>query len=181
MYIKTFSFVCYVLGGGSGMMNGMSNSMAAMNAKMAAGFNPAAYGRYTSPAGPYGTTYSTTGSYGPSSSSYGDAVQTDTPPQTPPNLKLGGHHVHHHQGYHPYISPQHRMNPASSSTSVAPPLSLPADQNSSSSSSEMLSPGRQQHQQQQQQQMPLMAAPSTHPAADPASGSATAFRPVYRT
>lgn len=171
-------------------MNGMSN-MAAMNAKMAAGFG--SYGRYPGLAG-YGNGYGSSSSGGGGGSAYGytDAVQTDTPPQTPPNLKLNtGNSLGQHQ-YHPYVSPQQQQqqhgrlnNPmplpptmAESAHEMASPGSMAAPPSSStagSSAAMMTAPSGSQPQQQQQQQH---GSPNS---ADSSASNSTAFRPVYRT
>lgn len=173
------------------MMNGMSN-MAAMNAKMAAGFG--SYGRYPSLTG-----YSNGAGYPSSSASaayngYTDAVQTDTPPQTPPNLKLNAANSLGQHQYHPYVSPQQQQQQQLNRLN---PMPLPPTM-TAGVESDMPSPGssRSQH-------LP-MAAPSTTPSSavsitasaaammtapvaqhgSPTSSdstSSTAFRPVYRT
>ena len=112
--------------GNGGMMNNMASmaSMASMGAKMGAGFGN--YSRYpTLPGyvlaaggggGGSGGGGSSSGATSGNYSNYAEAVQTDTPPQTPPNLKVNSS-VATPSGRlsHPYASPasvHHRVAPA---------------------------------------------------------------------
>ena len=106
------------------------NNMASMGAKMGAGF--AGYGRYpTLPsyvlAAASAGGSATSGGY----SNYVDAVQTDTPPQTPPNLKVNSSVVTP-SGLlsHPYASPSvhHRVASLASAPDNAAPSSSSVDQ-----------------------------------------------------
>ena len=113
----------------------MMNNMATMGGKMNGGFG--GYGRYptlpgyvlAASGGAAGASSASSGGY----SNYADAVQTDTPPQTPPNLKVNSS-VATPSGLlsHPYASPSvhHRAAALASvaSDSAAPSSAGGVDQ-----------------------------------------------------
>lgn len=160
----------------------MMNGMAAMNAKMAAGFNAYAAGRHPA------NGYPSSGGYGGANPAYGgpnpaayggygapaEAVQTDTPPQTPPNLKMG-QHPQQHQGYHPYVSPQHHQHHQRMLQHHSQQLPSSQEQHQSG---EMLSPGSSRA---GQMMSGIMAAPQQPSSTSSTDSGSTAFRPVYRT
>ena len=157
-------------------MNGMSN-MAAMG-KIGAGF--ATYGRYPTLGG-YGGGYSSAagGAGGAGSAyslgvlnngaSYADAVQTVTPPQTPPNLKVNSS-MAPASGLlaHPYASPSnlHRSSVAAAAAAAA---SVAAGAQAAASAASDPCGDM------------LIISPSMATSSNVTDPSSTAFRPVYRT
>ena len=164
------------------MMNGMAN-MASMG-KIGAGFG--AYARYPPLAGYHagGGGYATgashvvhgaSGAYGLSSTQlpYACDVQTDTPPQTPPNLKVNA--TAGLLGSHQYVSPSGIVANRPNSSMMAAPSANSNSSEHADMAAHLSSPHR------QSMSAPMGASSSSHPQTGAASADSTAFRPVYRT